>query len=279
MALKYGIDVSHCQGRIDWDHLADTNPEIKFALIRTGYSYGSRYVDTQFHRNVEGCLDAGIDVYGVYHFSYALSEDDAIKEAKECILQTDMMLLPKTTIIFFDFEYAGEDFCRDNGVVCDEDFLKRVTIAFCNEVRAAGYIPGIYLNVDYYNRLYGKLKWLPSDVKIWGAKWVNYVNGRVLPITDKELETKSKQPPFKFDVWQYGAINVSGIGVVDADVIISDGDAKAEEVKMKSRKSNEEIAAEVVRGEWGNGAERRRRLEEEGYVYRDVQAIVNTYYE
>lgn len=42
-----------------------------------------------------------------------------------------------------------------------------------------------------------------------------------------------------------------------------------------SRKSNETVAREVVRGDWGNGDERRRRLQAAGYDYNAVQAIVN----
>lgn len=40
-------------------------------------------------------------------------------------------------------------------------------------------------------------------------------------------------------------------------------------------KSNVELAHEVLDGQWGNGAERRRRLQEAGYNYDNVQSIVN----
>lgn len=42
-----------------------------------------------------------------------------------------------------------------------------------------------------------------------------------------------------------------------------------------TRKTNEEIALEVIRGDWGNGDERKRRLAEAGYDYASVQKIVN----
>lgn len=41
------------------------------------------------------------------------------------------------------------------------------------------------------------------------------------------------------------------------------------------KKSNEELAAEVLDGKWGNGAERKERLEAAGYDYAAVQKIVN----
>lgn len=281
MAVKYGIDVSHCQGKIDWARLRISNPDVKFAIIRTGYSFGDKYHDIQFSNNVTGCRNNGVDIYGVYHFSYALSEADAVREAKECVAILSKSNLPKSTIVFFDFEYDGEKFCKTNGVTCDTTFIRKVTDTFCNEIRAAGYVPGVYLNVDYHNRLYKN--WFPKDAKVWAAKWVNYSGGtKVSSITTKELENKQIQPPFAFDVWQYGAVIVPNIGIVDADVIVTSTSASeptSEEVKIESKKSNEQVAAEVVRGEWGNGAERRRRLEEAGYNYRDVQNIVNTYYE
>jgi LysM repeat protein len=41
------------------------------------------------------------------------------------------------------------------------------------------------------------------------------------------------------------------------------------------KKSNEEIADEVIAGKWGNTPERRARLEAAGYNYSTIQAIVN----
>lgn len=45
---------------------------------------------------------------------------------------------------------------------------------------------------------------------------------------------------------------------------------------MSDKKSNYSIALEVLAGQWGNGAERRNRLTAAGYVYNDVQSIVNS---
>ena len=42
-----------------------------------------------------------------------------------------------------------------------------------------------------------------------------------------------------------------------------------------ARKSNEEIALEVRRGDWGNGDDRKNRLAAAGYDYAAIQAIVN----
>ena len=44
---------------------------------------------------------------------------------------------------------------------------------------------------------------------------------------------------------------------------------------MTTLKSIDEIAREVIRGNWGNGADRRNRLTSAGYDYAAVQAKVN----
>lgn len=41
-------------------------------------------------------------------------------------------------------------------------------------------------------------------------------------------------------------------------------------------KSKEEVARAVIRGDYGNGAERKQRLEAEGYNYSEIQALVNS---
>lgn len=51
--------------------------------------------------------------------------------------------------------------------------------------------------------------------------------------------------------------------------------ASAPEVKPDPKKSVEEIAREVIRGKWGNGAERKKKLAAAGYDYNEVQAEVN----
>lgn len=42
-----------------------------------------------------------------------------------------------------------------------------------------------------------------------------------------------------------------------------------------SKKSTEEIAREVIKGLWGNGAERKKRLTDAGYNYSTIQKKVN----
>ena len=46
-------------------------------------------------------------------------------------------------------------------------------------------------------------------------------------------------------------------------------------VQKPVKKTNEQIANEVIQGLWGNGADRKKRLTEAGYDYNAIQKIVN----
>lgn len=71
-------------------------------------------------------------------------------------------------------------------------------------------------------------------------------------------------------------------GYLDLDKAYMDADAWAKYVGASSapapapaKKSNEQIADEVIAGQWGDGDDRRNRLASAGYDYDTVQSIVN----
>ena len=71
-------------------------------------------------------------------------------------------------------------------------------------------------------------------------------------------------------------------GNLDLDKAYMDASAWAKYVGKASapapapaRKSNEQIADEVIAGKWGNGDDRRKRLASAGYDYNAIQPIVN----
>ena len=77
--MKSGIDVSSHQGKIDW-----TNVRTDFAILRAGYGREISQKDAQFEANYEGANAAGIPV-GVYWYSYAMTPEEAQKEAEVCL--------------------------------------------------------------------------------------------------------------------------------------------------------------------------------------------------
>ena len=66
-----------------------------------------------------------------------------------------------------------------------------------------------------------------------------------------------------------------GSGTEENDDMPNNEKNTSEEEKQSTEKTNEDIADEVILGLWGNGAERKQRLEEEGYDYDAIQEIVN----
>jgi hypothetical protein len=56
---------------------------------------------------------------------------------------------------------------------------------------------------------------------------------------------------------------------------VNEADVTANTSTTSTKKSIEEVAREVIRGEWGNGADRKNRLTSAGYNYSEVQNKVN----
>lgn len=82
-------------------------------------------------------------------------------------------------------------------------------------------------------------------------------------------------------------VKVNGLYKVQVGAFAQKSNAIAMAAKLKAAgfstyvvsgggKSIEEIAREVLQGKWGNGADRKARLEAAGYDYAEVQAKVNT---
>ena len=66
-----------------------------------------------------------------------------------------------------------------------------------------------------------------------------------------------------------------GNGTEEDENVRNNEETTPEEEKPLLKKTNEDIADEVILGLWGNGSERQQRLEEEGYDYGAIQEIVN----
>lgn len=137
-----GIDVSQHQGKIDWEKVKADG--VKFAILRAGY--GKNNIDQQFKRNISECNRLGIPV-GVYWFSYALSVDMALNEAKYCLAAIKPYKVDFP--VFFDFEYDSVDYAKRCGVTITANSASAMAIAFMQKVKAAGYVAGWYANPHY----------------------------------------------------------------------------------------------------------------------------------
>ena len=90
-AIFEGVDVSVYQGNIDWNRAKADG--IEFAIMRAGYGKYVSQKDKYFDQNMKNAKAAGLPC-GVYWFSYALTPEDAIKEADACY---EVIQKPRTT--------------------------------------------------------------------------------------------------------------------------------------------------------------------------------------
>ena len=158
MEMK-GIDVSKWNGVIDWDEAKKDG--VEFAIIREGWGKKDpKQIDKKFYDNYNGAKAAGIYV-GVYHYSYADSVEDAVKEAQFCL--ENIQGLDLDFPIVFDIE-DKEQLKLNNRQRTD------IVKAFCSEIEKAGYYAMFYCNLNWLNNYLYKDELLPR-YDFWLAQW------------------------------------------------------------------------------------------------------------
>jgi len=96
MSNILGVDVSTYQGKIDWSQVHKSG--IKFAIFKI-MNKNSK-IDPQFENNWKGCTDNGIEIKGVYNYSYATTVAKAISDAKDVL----KILGDRKTTVILDVE-------------------------------------------------------------------------------------------------------------------------------------------------------------------------------
>lgn len=196
--IRKGIDVSKWQGRIDWKQVKEDGYE--FAFLRIGYrgygESGDLAMDETFYYNIQNARKYGIDV-GVYFFSQAINETEALEEADYVLKALDgyKLQLP----IVYDPELIDDEEARTNDVT-GEQFTKN-TIAFCEAIQAAGFETMVYSNMIWEADLFDMSQLQEYD--FW------YADYEEIP-----------QTPYDFVFWQYSETGcVKGVdGNVDLNI-------------------------------------------------------------
>ncbi|MBR5229276.1 MAG: Ig-like domain-containing protein [Firmicutes bacterium] len=172
-----GLDVSIYQKSIDWEKAKADG--VDFAIIRVGgRGYGSEgkmYSDDNFKKNIDGANAAGI-LTGIYFFSQAVNEIEAVAEARYAVqLMQEAGVYELDLPIFMDYEFAGGSSGRLNKAKLTKSAATKVARAFCEEVKALGYKPGIYANLNFLNdTIDGKT--LGQEYPIWVAQYYKQNN-------------------------------------------------------------------------------------------------------
>ena len=187
--ILYGIDVSYCQQKIDWEKVKASG-KVSFALIRAGFGKVLKnQVDDYFEENYAGCQKNGI-LCGAFWYSYATSAAEAQQEANVClqVLHGKQFAYP----IYFDLE-EKKQFALGKQV-CSE-----MVEAFCSTLEQAGYYAGLYCSTFYLE---------------------NYVTESVRNRYTVWCADYSSECGYSGDygIWQKGCGTISGInGDVDLD--------------------------------------------------------------
>lgn len=158
-AAHSGIDASVYQRDIDWAKVKAAGYD--FAMLRTGFGKEASQKDQKFDQNILAASMAGLKV-GAYHFSYALTPEDAKKEAELCL----SILEPYRSLIDYPiaFDIEGEE---QQGL--SEEELTAIVEAFCSVIAEAGYTPIIY---TYDSWLVSHPGWGElQHYDIWAANW------------------------------------------------------------------------------------------------------------
>ena len=248
--MKPIIDVSAFQGTINWKAVSGN---IEAAIIRLGYrGYGNGRIvyDTKYKENRAACEALGIP-FSLYFFPTSITDAEAIEEADFIIQEVKgaSLALP----VFLDSEYA-EGSGKGRSDQLNRADRTRFLRIICERLQANGIPAGVYASTSWIkNRL--DASQLPFSW--WVAQWASKLS-------------------YSGDwlIWQYtGKGSVPGIsGNVDCS---QRNTSKPVTVPETAVKGVEELAREVLAGVWGNGDDRKARLQAAGYDYSAVQARVN----
>ena len=184
-STAFGIDVSVWQGYIDWSKVRN---DVDFVILRIGFS---ETLDNRFLEYAKGCETYGIP-YGVYHYSYALSESAAIAEANFVLKTLDNYGYNPKLGVWFDMEDGTQ-------ASLSTSLKEAICRGFCDTIRNAGRDPGFY----------GWTSWFSSSFQR------NYLNS--IPIWIAQIDGFSSNGTATHDggtwLWQYSwEGSISGIG-------------------------------------------------------------------
>lgn len=198
---RKGIDVSKYQGTIEWDKVKKSG--IEYAIIRVGYrgyTQGTFQEDPKFVENITGALENDIPV-GVYIVTKALNAQEGIEEAQYIL---DKIKPYKVTWpVVIDIEPSNNPEDRTAALSASE--RTEAVLAFCEEIKKAGYVPMIYGGIGTF------MKYLEFEKLEGVEKWfAMYFNEPYLR--------------YEFGIWQAtDSGSVPGIkGNVDIDYSIKD---------------------------------------------------------
>lgn len=191
------LDISAWQGKVseaDWKKVIKDG--ITCVILRSSYTKQDAfkmYKDSVFDHNIKAAISAGMHI-GIYHYSQAITESEAKKEAEFCLSCIKPYKADIDLPVAFDWEFGGRlsaSAAKKNGktkntAICD---------AFCDRAKKDKYDTMVYANLSTINN------YLTTGIykthKIWIAQY-----------------NSSCDYKYKYYLWQYtssGSVNgISG---------------------------------------------------------------------
>ena len=195
-----GCDVSRWQGDIDWNQAKRAG--IQYAFIRVGYrgrTSGTIELDPYYKQNIQNALAAGIKV-GVYFYSEAITEQEAVEEAE--ILISNIYMYNITMPLVIDYEGFNENERIGQAKLSKTQYTDIVN-KFCEKVKQAGYTPMVYASSSYFTK-YLEGEYLSNAYRIWSAAYSN---------------RPEHYNSIKYDFWQFtSTANGKAYGMQSADL-------------------------------------------------------------
>lgn len=181
--ILHGIDVSRHEKKVNFKKVKKDG--FDFVILRIAYRrYGNTGLlvkDEKFDEFFADAKAAGLKV-GVYIFSQALNDEEALEEAQFIIdnLKPEDLDLP----VSYDPELIGVEPARTDNL--PPEVWTRNALLFCEKIREAGFNPMIYSNI-YFEHVYFDLKqFQDANIPIWYADYSEF-----------------PQTPYNFAFWQY----------------------------------------------------------------------------
>lgn len=254
-----GVDISH------WQSDFNAFKNVDFAIIKATEGVG--YTDPAFYDLYNKAKASG-KLLGVYHFARPDLNNSAVAEADWFVKVVKPYVREAILVLDWESGYLGN-------VAWAKTFLDRVKEQ--TGIKALIYASRSPINSFDWSSVAN------ADYGLWVADYgANTGQAGNKPVV--------KWWPF-YILWQYTSKGrVSGYGGnVDLNYFYGDAETWRKYATSESnpkptpaptpepvKKTNEQLAQEVLEGKWGNGDERKKRLTEAGYNYQAVQDIVNS---
>jgi GH25 family lysozyme M1 (1,4-beta-N-acetylmuramidase)/LysM repeat protein len=256
-----GIDISNWQRGIDLSKVP-----CDFVIAKATEGIG--YVDKSCDGFIQQALKLGKKI-GFYHF--ARPTNDAVREA-EYFYNNCRGYFGKG-IPILDWESGNT-----SDVAWAKRWLDRV-------YQLSGVKPAIYMSESVVNA-HDWSSVVNADYGLWVAKYRDNNPDYNYDMANAGSRPKVKWWPF-YCMWQWtssGRLNGYS-GNLDCNVFYGDNStwdayvgkstSTAKPQTNPTRKTNDQLADEVIAGQWGNGSDRKKRLTAAGYNYDAVQNAVN----